>query len=315
MKQRPKLRLGQFLPLLTLTLGVGLLLNPSSALAASSTVWRSTPHSFRAQAGTPTSDSATTSNVIYHGGPVMAGNMKVYAIFWEPSGSVVSSTYNQLLQRYFADVGDSGLYANNQQYTDTKGRAPEEAKLAGTFVDTSPYPSTPFLQDADIRNEITHAMSVKGWKPGVTHAFFVYTALNESICSPFGFCSAPSSGLCSYHFGFGTPNGVVLYGAMPYAGNSSTICYPGLSRSPNHDIDADAEINLTSHEQMELATDPEGTGWFDPSGFFNGEIADKCAGVFGPVDANGADVSFNGHSYIMQEEWDNAVSGCVLSGP
>jgi hypothetical protein len=261
MQQRPEPCLGRLLPLLTFTLVAGLLLTPWSARAASSTMLRSTPHIVWGKGRAPTSGSATTSNVIYHGGPVMAGNMKAYAIFWEPNGSVVSSTYNQLLQRYFGDVGDAGLYANNQQYTDTKGRAPEEAKLAGSFVDTSPYPSAPFLQDADIRHEITHAMSVNGWKPAITHAFFVYTALNEFICSPFGFCSAPSSGLCSYHFGFSTPGGVVLYGAMPYAGNSLTICYPGLSGSPNHDIDADAAINLTSHEQMELATDPEGTGW------------------------------------------------------
>jgi hypothetical protein len=290
MKPGPKPLL---LSLLTLTLVAGWLMNPSSARAA------------------------TTGNLIYHGGPVMAGNMKAYAIFWEPSGSFVSSTYNEQLRRYFGDVGESGLYANNQQYTDTKDRAPTNAKLAGTFVDTSPYPSTPSLQDSDIQHEITHAMSVKGWKPGITHAFFVYTALNEIICAPslfFGICSAPDSGLCSYHFGFGTPDGVVLYGAMPYAGNSLTTCY-GLTSSPNHDIDADAEINLTSHEQMELATDPEGTGWFGPGGFFNDEIADKCLGVFGPLDANGADVSFNGHPYIVQEEWDNAVSGCVLSGP
>jgi len=142
----------------------------------------------------------------------------------------------------------------------------------------------------------------------------VYTASNEFICSPFGFCSAPMSGLCAYHFGFGTADGPVLYAAMPYAGNSLTACY-GLSGSPNHDVDADAEINLTSHEQMELATDPEGNGWFGPSGIFSDEIGDKCVGVFGPLDHKGADVSFKGHRYIVQEEWDNAVSGCALGGP
>jgi hypothetical protein len=93
-----------------------------------------------------------------------------------------------------------------------------------------------------------------------------------------------------------------------------TTCYD-LGSSPNHDIDADTEISLTSHEQMELATDPEATGWFDSTGFFNGEIADKCARVFGPLDANGSNVSFNDHPYIVQEEWDNTVSACVLSGP
>ena len=186
MKQRPTLLL---LPLLTLTLIAGLLINPSSVQAAS------------------TSSGPTTSNLIYHGGPVMAGEMQAYAIFWEPGGSFVSKTYNKLLKRYLKDVGDSGLYHNNEQYTDTSGQAPTGARLADTFVDTSPYPSTPILQDFDIRNEVTHAMSVEGWTPGITHLFFVYTALHEIICnSLFGICSAPVD--CGYHFGFGTPAGV-----------------------------------------------------------------------------------------------------------
>ena len=86
MKQRPTLLL---LPLLTLTLIAGLLINPSSVQAAS------------------TSSGPTTSNLIYHGGPVMAGEMQAYAIFWEPGGSFVSKTYNKLLKRYLKDVGDS----------------------------------------------------------------------------------------------------------------------------------------------------------------------------------------------------------------
>ena len=210
--------------------------------------------------------------------------------------------------------GDSGLYHNNEQYTDTSGQAPTGARLADTFVDTSPYPSTPILQDSDIRNEVTHAMSVEGWTPGITHLFFVYTALHEIICnSLFGICSAPVGHSCGYHFGFGTPAGVVLYAALPYAGNDLTHCY-GLSSSPNRDAAADAEISITSHEQMEAATDPEASGWFGPGGLFD-EIGDKCVGVYGPLNEDGADVFFKGHPYIVQEEWDNAVAGCVLSGP
>ena len=312
MKQRPKLLL--LLPLLTLTLVAGLLMNPSSVQAASSTVFKSTPHFFWAQGRAPTSGGPTTSNLIYHGGHVMAGEMKAYAIFWEPSGSFVSATYNKLLKRYLRDIGDSGLYENNEQYTDTSGQAPTDTELAGTFVDTSPYPSTPFLQDSAIRNEVTHAMSVKGWKPGITHLFLVYTALNEIICSSFlRTCNAPVGHTCGYHFGFGTLAGPVLYAALPYADNSLTQCY-GLSGSPNHDAAADAEINITSHEQVEAATDPEGSGWFGPGGFSD-EIGDKCVGVFGPLNAHGADVSFHGLPYIVQEEWDNVVSGCVLNGP
>ena len=79
-------------------------------------------------------------------------------------------------------------------------------------------------------------------------------------------------------------------------------------------IAADAEVNLTSHEQMELATDPEATGWFGQKGLFE-EMADKCLGVYGPLDRHGADIRVKGRRYIVQEEWDNAVSGFVMTGP
>jgi hypothetical protein len=103
---------------------------------------------------------------------------------------------------------------------------------------------------------------------------FVYTAANESICVPFlGLCSPPFGAMCGYHFGFRAPAGPVLYAGMPYAGNSLTRCF-GLSVSPNRDIAADAEVNVTSHEQMEAATDPGASGWFGPGGLTD-EIGDK----------------------------------------
>jgi hypothetical protein len=295
---------------LAVTVIAGLLMSPSGARAASTKAARPVAGASWARGSAP--GSVTTSNVLYHGGSVMAGQMQVYAIFWEPAGSGVSSKFNMLIKRYFRDVGDSGLYANNRQYTDSIGQAPAGAELAGTFVDRSPYPATPVLQDSDIRNEVTRAMRVEGWTPGITHLFFVYTALNESICALFG-CSPPFGSMCGYHFGFSTPAGPVLYAGMPYAGNSLAQCY-GLSVSPNRDAAADAEVNVTSHEQMEAATDPEASGWFGPGGLTD-EIGDKCVGVFGPLNAKGGDVYFKGHPYILQEEWDNTVSGCVLSGP
>jgi hypothetical protein len=78
MIQRRKL----LLPLLTVVMAAGWLMNPSSAHASGA------------------------GNLIYHDGPVMASNMKAYAIFWEPTGSFVSPTYNKLIQRYFRNSGD-----------------------------------------------------------------------------------------------------------------------------------------------------------------------------------------------------------------
>ncbi|MBV9124588.1 MAG: hypothetical protein JO112_14625 [Planctomycetes bacterium] len=245
----------------------------------------------------------TSNNLIYNGGPVMGGTTQVYAIFWEPTGSYVSSSYNSLILRYFRDVGGSGLYHNNTQYKDSGNNYPSNAALAASWVDTAPYP-LPVLQDSDIQNEVTHAINVNGWTPAITHVFFVFTAKNEVICSG-GLCSFTY--FCAYHSYFGANT---IYAAMPYTGTSQNTC--GTSSSPNGDHDADSTINVTSHEQMEAATDPLLNAWIDSSGQ---EIGDKCAWNFGSVGGNGANVTWNGDPYIVQQEWDNTQSGCVLSGP
>ena len=124
--RQPRLLL---LALLALTVVVGSLMNSSAARGLPAR-WCIRPQAPPGRWGAPR-HAPTTSNVTYHGGPVIAGEMQVYAIFWEPSGSFVSSKFNMLLKRYFRDVGGSGLYANNGQYTDSSGQAPTGAELAG----------------------------------------------------------------------------------------------------------------------------------------------------------------------------------------
>ena len=247
--------------------------------------------------------TAPNTNLSYHGGPVQAGTSYDYAIFWEPTGSYVSPGFNSLIERYFGDVGGSGLYHNNTQYTNSKGKAPTSSQLGGSWVDTSAYPSGT-LSDAQIQQEATKAINTNHWVANLHNNFFVFTAKGENICASFG-CSF--STFCAYHGNFGK----TIYDAMPYAGTNLSACWTG-GKSPNNNIDADAVINVTSHEQMEAATDPHLNAWYDSSG---SEIGDKCAWTFGHVNADGSNVSWNGHEYIVQQEWDNHVSGCVLTGP
>jgi hypothetical protein len=246
--------------------------------------------------------AASSNNLAYGGGPVMGGTTNVYAIFWEPTGSV-SANYNSLIERYFNDVGGSPLYHNNTQYTDSNGNVPSNTHLAGTWVDTTAYPESPLL-DSDIQNEVTNAMNANGWSAGIDNIFFVFLEQNQDLCFDSSYSQCASNSFCAYHNYFGTDT---IYAAMPYAASFS--CNPG--SSPNND-DADQTINVTSHEQMEAATDPLLNAWTDSSGQ---EIGDKCAWQFGPLDAAGGDVNWNGDEYIVQEEWDNAVGGCVLTGP
>ena len=265
---------------------------------------RAQPHIFRTQQSLHASRTSTVNNLQYNGGPVMVGTANVYAIFWEPKGSFVSANYNSLILRYFGDVAGSPLYQNNTQYTDSQGNFANNAKLAASWVDTAKYPSKK-LSDVNIRLEVSHAENVNGWKPGIDNVFFVFTARGENICINRSTCSFTT--FCAYHSSFGANT---LYAAMPYTGTNLRAC--GVPSSPNNNFDADSTINVTSHEQMEAATDPLGTAWYDRAG---DEIGDKCAWIFGPTNPGGGDVTWNGNSYEVQEEWDNNMSGCVLSGP
>lgn len=284
---------------------VAMAMMPLNAFAATSTsVNRHHVHFFlkknlRHQHASPL---AGGNDLNYGGGPVMGGTTNVYAIFWEPTGNV-SANYNSLILQYFGDVGGSLLYNNNTQYTDASGNVPSNSVLAGSWVDNSPYPESP-LVDNDIQNEVSNAQNANGWNSSIDNVFFVFTEAGQDLCFDSSLSQCASNTFCAYHNFFGSNT---IYAAMPYAASFS--CNPG--SSPNND-DADQTINVTSHEQMEAATDPLLNAWTDSSGQ---EIGDKCAWQFGPLDASGGDVNWNNDEYIVQEEWDNNVSGCVLSGP
>jgi len=237
------------------------------------------------------------ANLLYANGPIMPGAVKVYVVFWEPGGSYTSTGYNQLILRYFNDIGFSGLYRNNMQYIDSSGEAPRGSLLAGSWVDSAPYPSQK-LSDVQARQEISRAMGINGWSASISHLFFVFTAKDETICAGTG-CGFTD--FCAYHSHFAGP---VIYAIVPYAATNLAAC--GVPESPNGDIDAESTISVASHEQMESVTDPLQNAWLDRSG---DEIGDKCMWNFGGV------MTVRGHPYLVQEEWDNARSSCVLAGP
>src|SRR5581483_2814913 len=221
----------------------------------------------------PGAVAAASSNVTYHGGPVMSGTSLVFLIFWEPTGHV-SASYNSLLERYFQDVGGTPLYQNNSQYNDTlfgSSEFPTNTMVIGSWVDRSAYPESPLL-DSDIQNEVLKSSSVFCCVPGIRSTaliYFVFTEAGQDLCFDSSRSQCASNAFCAYH-SVGSPD-PFIYAAMPYA--ASFNCDPG-GPYPN-DRDADLTINVTSHEQMEAATDPLLNGWYDSS--LNGEIGDKCA--------------------------------------
>jgi hypothetical protein len=266
----------------------------------------------------------------YHGGPVMRAASNAYAIFWEPptlqngDPAYVDPDYNRLVKQYFKDLGGTGLNENSTQYYQVVGGNTQHIKnvatLAGSWVDTAAYPasgcSDPYtpgncLTDAQIRAEVTHAQAVNGWSASGTNVFFVFTAKGEGSC--FGVSgSCAFTTYCAYHGSFGAS----IYANMPYGTSKPHAIRNSCTRAfyfPGN-VDADIEVNIVSHEQIEATTDPYLNAWYDSSGQ---EIGDLCVYNYGTKDEDGglANQLWNGHFYLMQMEWDNAQAACVQEGP
>ncbi len=279
---------------------------------------------------------AAVLNLGYGGGPVLQSANNSVPIFWLPptlqdgTPSVADPNYASVIQRYFNDVGGNGLYEVNTQYYQTVNGPTEfivnASGLIRAIIDTSAYPAAgsgcagngpDCLDDSQIRTEITSMITAHSLPTGLSTEYFAFTAPHESSCTAPTNCFKSDIGTtantnfvyCAYH-SFSNLNGqYVVYANMPYDASAFSNECTGLSSFPNN-RDADIELSTTSHEQMEATTDPVIFGWIDPNGQENG---DKCAYNYGSLTLDGglANEQWNGHFYVLQQEWSNAVSGCL----
>jgi PKD repeat protein len=265
----------------------------------------------------------------YWGGPVLRTN-ETFVIFRDPDGAL-SPGYRDLVLRYFADVADvaadsgsTNVYSVLNQYYDTTGPISNKSSFVGSAVDTDPYPSgcpaTPdfptCVTDGQVVTERDAFLFGRGIARPANRAFFVFTPAAVNTCfSPFGFGCA-SNYFCAYHSGFTGGHGDAIYAVVPYAARPG--CDTG--EHPNGNP-ADPALDAASHEHREMIDDPlPVTGWFDP--YDGAESSDKCAHYFGPTRNNGTGAYnqvINGHPYLLQADWSNALAaaqglGCVGSG-
>jgi len=255
-------------------------------------------------------------------GPVMRTNT-VYTIFWVPSGYSVPANYQSLINQFFTDVAaDSGKTSNvywsdTQYYNGAKTHIQYKSTFGGSAVDTKALPANGCtdsatkvcLSNAQLRNEINSVVTARGWSRA-NAVFFLFTAKGIGSCYSGSSCAFTS--YCAYHSSWNPGAGLTYYANMPYADTVPAACDAG--NKPNSD-DADATLNVTSHEHNEAITDWAGNAWYDSSGFENG---DKCAWNFGAqlggTGGHQYNQAINGHYYELQQEWSNQTSRCVLTG-
>jgi hypothetical protein len=254
------------------------------------------------------SGTCGSGNMTYHGGAVQH-NQKVYTIFWSGPGNSFPSGYQAIINQFVQDLNGSSYYAIANQYGDSSGNISPFVNYGGTWSDTtnptpSSLPTDQAVLNQTLIQEVLRATAANSWTIGEDTVFFVYTPSNLTNSAPY----------CGFHSSVTYPSGNHLaFGFIPFPASNpnGTPCLSYSAPWPNGQIIDDA-ISVTAHEIVEAATDPFDSGWYLIG--VNGEIGDLCAYKPGPRDSTGADLQLNGHEYLVQMLWSNAVSGCAMAG-
>jgi hypothetical protein len=282
---------------------------------------------------------ALGSNIpnVYHGGQVMR-DVTVHTLFWAPSGfrfggppALLRLGYEQLIQQFFTDVAtDSGSSGNVfsvlGEYNDATGSAGYSIRYNATTNSIraiDPFPASGHqcaspagvatcVTDLQIQQELDRVIQAHDpGARGLGHVWFVFLPPNVDTCISAGSCGTNAFG--GYHSLSNLGHGVTIYANVPDPLIEMAIPH---GSDPQGNPDAEAAIDVAAHEAVEAITDPTGTGWMDPNGL---EVGDKCQSgpqhgtPLGYALLNGAPYNqvINGHQYLIQGMWSNAVTGCV----
>jgi hypothetical protein len=248
----------------------------------------------------------------------------------------------------------TNVYSTLNEYFGSNGAISYHIQLANPINDTNPLPASSCkvlprdtagiyadntgynacTDDAQVVAEIKNVVKANKLPVDYGHIYMLFQAKAVESCF---FAGSTASGTrnactinheksaryCAYHT---QASGGLVYANMPYAIYASPVGFTCGSdarfpvvQTPNGNADADTEVSPTSHELMEAITDPDtATGWFDSSGFENG---DECAYVFGVTQGTAGQMYnqvINGHQYLTQEEFSNndflkTQGGCLQS--
>jgi hypothetical protein len=279
-------------------------------------------------------------------------------IFWGPSGHAMSSAYTSVITTYLNDVAaasgqNTNVFSVLNEYSGNNGQIHYNVSVGAAVNDTDALPASgcrlanrdrtgiyadgsgynACLDDAQLQSEINSVTAARGLPHNLSHIYVLFLPKSVESCFNPGSTTTsanactinhqPSAAFCAYH---SEASSSAIYANMPYPVYQSGTGFTcgteanfGVVESPNGNPDADVEISPTSHEINEAITDPDtSTGWFDSSGFENG---DECAFVFGSTQGTPGQLfnqTINGGHFLTQEEFSNndfalTGGGCVQS--
>lgn len=242
--------------------------------------------------GGSTGGTYTQPNLTYHGGSKVV-NAKMTYIFWgwAGPGAPGSGEYTSELIafRRYGIPNHLGMLA---QYNASQSAGLLNSGVPDVFDPVAPPPD---ITDLNVRQEIQKYFhdQIDPW-----NIYVVVLPRGVTVTSPNGkrSCNAISGGdFCAYHYNF-WDNGTIGSTRARYA----VIPYPDCCRPYAFNDAMAAEVSVI-HEVRETMTDPNLDAWFDIAQL---EADDKCATLtFSEYSS--------GFTFGYQQEWSNAVHGCV----
>ncbi|HEY3440339.1 MAG TPA: hypothetical protein VGK29_06290 [Paludibaculum sp.] len=259
-----------------------------------------------AHADAPTAGgTGALTPITAHGGPVMAGPITAYVIWygnWNQSNGTDTSAGQQIVRDFLDKVGGSPYFTINTTYTGVSGGVARGVETTDTGSQGTR------LSDAKVQAVVSSAITNGRLPNDPNGVYFVLTSSNVSENS--GFCTR----YCGWHT-YGTISGSNI--KYSFVGNAAR-CLGGCAAQtvgPNGNAGVDGMISVIAHELEEAATDPNLNAWYDSAG---AENADKCAWTFGSnmqVDGNGAyfNMTLGTRNFLIQRNLDASNSKCYVA--
>lgn len=254
------------------------------------------------------SDTVHTGNGInYHNGPVMAGTVHIYFIWYgnwvNGSHASDSQTTVNLINNLYGSGGmsGSGYELINSTYGDNTNNVSGNFSLSGST--TNNYSNGTRLSDSAIKSIVSGAITSGALPKDTNGIYFVLTSSDVRETS--GFCTQ----YCGWHTHGTISSSDIKYSFVGNPDRCSSAC-EAQTVSPNGDSGADGMASIMAHETEEAISDPDLNAWYDSSGQEN---ADKCAWKFGPTTGSIGNAAYNqtfgSKHWLIQMNWENARKG------
>ncbi|KAI9365361.1 hypothetical protein DFJ73DRAFT_918550 [Zopfochytrium polystomum] len=240
---------------------------------------------------------ASANDLINFGGPVLK-NVEVTMLLW---GTVA---YGTDLAGFYEGVTNSIHFDMLSQYSGI-GRG----SYKGSITLTGQPSSTSLTDETDIQNYLRRLVAAGTLKPTANSYFPIHLAPGISVTRDgMKTCSL----ICAYHGAIDisdiSPIKYLFYGVVPDQGGA---CDGLCGKAPSQ---FGSTCAIASQQLVSATTDPVFGLSFSrdlgfPMAWYNrnrGEIGSICDGQLGTVTGG------NGVTYIVQKEWSNKNSACVL---